>query len=589
MKVFFSIIFIVVFFLTCKKIETNPADTQNEVWAVLTPEQDSVLASIKDTVLKPSDIVFFDGETLEEFLKRKDTALLKNWGNRFMSNNQIEGVDDSYKQFLAAVFSAGTYFTKATNFSFQDQGGPIQIGIGYVYGSKDYTVAKKNGDCTNKIHGLDCSGLLKLLLERAGVQITSDGTSALSDVNVINAALAATPAYTDLKYKQLENKIPANQFENGDIVYFLKDIIQTDKKGNPVGTVKVVNHIGIVASTGNITSPLFIYQSNGTNSKSTYQKDGITIKKRGCEFNLNKDGRGPHCIPISKFITWDGFTDYKVLRLIAPSKPNPPPALSTSVNLTIIDGDNQNGTLGMNLPKPLIVKVTNANGNPIKNVPVTFKTTIISDKLSESTTLTNNAGIATVQWTLMDVPDRHSLTINIKDENNKDITKTATASTNPFIIKDPVIFVDSIFQRSGNCAMGFCKLYLYNVKCKFITTLSNWSVGMGKPYAESGGNIYDEAEVFYFLKSANGDSTAWVNPYGGWSFPPDSGPLAKYLNVTINNGIVSCEAIFWISNAYDYDKDFVNKLKGKYRITFKLGKGDNLTYGYSNEMTAEYK
>src|SRR5919112_3601516 len=45
---------------------------------------------------------------------------------------------------------------------------------------------------------------------------------------------------------------------------------------------------------------------------------------------------------------------------------------TTPTDIEMVDGNNQNGVVGQPLPSPLVVLVTDTNGNPVPNVSVTW-------------------------------------------------------------------------------------------------------------------------------------------------------------------------------------------------------------------------
>ena len=80
----------------------------------------------------------------------------------------------------------------------------------------------------------------------------------------------------------------------------------------------------------------------------------------------------------------------------------PPPS-----RIRVISGNNQTGTIGSLLPAPLVVAVTDANGNPSFNKPVIFKVTqddgmvnAVGPPAPTVITNTDAQGLAQVQWKL---------------------------------------------------------------------------------------------------------------------------------------------------------------------------------------------
>ena len=77
-----------------------------------------------------------------------------------------------------------------------------------------------------------------------------------------------------------------------------------------------------------------------------------------------------------------------------PKSPGPP------ASLTIVSGDQQHGTVGTELPNPLVVKVVDANGNSIQGQAVNFRVTAGGGSVFAGTSNTNADGIAQERWTL---------------------------------------------------------------------------------------------------------------------------------------------------------------------------------------------
>jgi hypothetical protein len=68
-------------------------------------------------------------------------------------------------------------------------------------------------------------------------------------------------------------------------------------------------------------------------------------------------------------------------------------------NIEAISGNGQTGPIGSVLPQPLVVEVTDANGNEVPGVSVTWSVPT-GGAVSPGTSTTNDAGLASAQWTL---------------------------------------------------------------------------------------------------------------------------------------------------------------------------------------------
>lgn len=410
--------------------------------AFLTPEEDSILASLPDTSFKPSEIYFPDGENFEDYANYNDSTLISNWGNKPIGGTGTNSIDP-YKTFLEKLFKKATYYTNASKFDKPDEGEnkPKQYGLAYV-SSDDNTECQydrrfKNGKCSNFLYGFECNGFVSRLFIDAGlIKKYRVETGKLAIPETYNNLFSKTTDYKELKYED-RGKMSILDMQTGDIIYFK----------HPDGKIF---HIGIVSRIGEpffSPSSIYIYQSNGSPDLSVpaKNKDGQIIKdnngnivyeKKGCEFNTREFNRGPRCVPLAKFVNtrikkkdangnifYDYlFSDYYVLKLIG----------SSNQILGIIDAtNNQTGEVGKKLSNPLRVKVTSSNGDPLKGVTVYFTATNSADKIDNVINPTNTDGIASVNWTLIDIVGVHSLNATIKDKDNNEIDKvtfTATAT-----------------------------------------------------------------------------------------------------------------------------------------------------------------
>jgi hypothetical protein len=96
----------------------------------------------------------------------------------------------------------------------------------------------------------------------------------------------------------------------------------------------------------------------------------------------------------------------------------------------LVSGDNQSASVGAQLPAPLRVKVTDANGNPVENVPVTW-TANGGGSVGATSTGTDASGIAEVSRTLGVVPGTYTTTAAVDGLNGSPITFTSTATVGP--------------------------------------------------------------------------------------------------------------------------------------------------------------
>ena len=79
----------------------------------------------------------------------------------------------------------------------------------------------------------------------------------------------------------------------------------------------------------------------------------------------------------------------------SPTDPAQPP-----VALQVVSGDQQQGIVGQELPAPLVVKVVDARGHPVRGQIVNFHVTAGGGSVYAGDGLTNSSGIAQDYWTL---------------------------------------------------------------------------------------------------------------------------------------------------------------------------------------------
>jgi hypothetical protein len=73
-----------------------------------------------------------------------------------------------------------------------------------------------------------------------------------------------------------------------------------------------------------------------------------------------------------------------------------PPDVSPA-SLDVVSGNGQLGTVGTPLPRPLVVRVTDAAKQPVANVTLRFETQVPEAEIDPPVTATNDTGVAAVQ------------------------------------------------------------------------------------------------------------------------------------------------------------------------------------------------
>jgi hypothetical protein len=96
--------------------------------------------------------------------------------------------------------------------------------------------------------------------------------------------------------------------------------------------------------------------------------------------------------------------------------------------LEMVSGNGQSASVGGQLPAPLRVKVTDANGNPVENVGVTWTAVNGAGSVSATSTGTDALGIAEVSRTLGLVPGPYTTTATVDGLTGSPVTFTSSAT-----------------------------------------------------------------------------------------------------------------------------------------------------------------
>jgi hypothetical protein len=103
------------------------------------------------------------------------------------------------------------------------------------------------------------------------------------------------------------------------------------------------------------------------------------------------------------------------------------------VELSIVGGNGQSGTVGEGLAQPLVVQVVDSSGAPIEGLPVTFAVVSGDDggQLQPDTAITDSAGRASTVWVLGTLPGDRSAEARVVvtgDPNPRVVSFQATAT-----------------------------------------------------------------------------------------------------------------------------------------------------------------
>jgi hypothetical protein len=200
-----------------------------------------------------------------------------------------------------------------------------------------------------------------------------------------------------------------------------------------------------------------------------------------------------------------------------------------SARIERVSGQNQSAVIGAKLPQPLVVRVLDAAGAPVANVPVVFTIeqnngTLASGDTSDRTvTVPSNAqGHASVEWTLGTRAGAGNNRVEVKAAGFAgSIEFLAAARTG----EPAQIVVDSGANQFGGVSEPLQRPLVAVV----VDAGGNRIAGVPVTFnvVEGGGNIAGEQS---FSVETDSDGRAWVTP----SLGPDEGNDNNIFNATFN-------------------------------------------------------
>jgi hypothetical protein len=108
-----------------------------------------------------------------------------------------------------------------------------------------------------------------------------------------------------------------------------------------------------------------------------------------------------------------------------------PPGGGENVALSKVDGDNQEGVVGEQLQRPLIVKVLTARELPATGRQVEFVFTAASGEVTPAQAITNNEGQAIANWKLGTEPGPQTVAAQLVVGDAEPQTEEFTAQAKP--------------------------------------------------------------------------------------------------------------------------------------------------------------
>lgn len=173
---------------------------------------------------------------------------------RYFQNSTQLSAYDQKNQLIAKLISSAWNISSKHLSDFHNEAEPFHYGVGYSYGSRDYTT-RKQPPTGNELHksyqyyGLDCSGFMFNILRQSGI--------AVSDFSVTTFEQTLSEALQQSDYDSLElvnmGQLQANEVQPGDFLVWLNG-------GD--------HHIGLAAGSG---TQARVYNSHGTGYPGTIQ------------------------------------------------------------------------------------------------------------------------------------------------------------------------------------------------------------------------------------------------------------------------------------------------------------------------------
>lgn len=279
------ILFTGIFILNFCKKDSDSSKNQAEEDIALTDEQAAFLDTVRDTIIKPENIIMSNGQDVRSFLETYDPGFLNEPKEKGVRTKSSLTPRLQKETFLARMFISGELLVDRSLHTFPADGAdnPAQNGLAYSWGSKDYNIRQvppgSTNECTSlKIYGLDCTGMIWAMTTESHLPPVEPKynffVERISDATKWTNAFKASDDFKDLKMED-KGQIAEGDMKNGDIIFWR-------------------SHIGVYLYG-------FVYQSNGT------------PRSPGCNNNLSAS-RGPRMISVSEVLGY-GLGSYKVFRV----------------------------------------------------------------------------------------------------------------------------------------------------------------------------------------------------------------------------------------------------------------------------------
>ncbi len=243
----------------------------------LTEAQVRALDEVPTAEMSFDDLVLQSGEKVSTFTRSRQGLGEE---DAAPSGSQLRR-----KNIIAQMLASAWALTDRSAWQYSEEGddAPAQDGLAYSYGSKDPDVRQipPGGGCQERVHGLDCSGLVRYAATAAGIALPLVGSAAQASPATWNAVL---PQDWGLRVDDVTGSAP----ESGDIIGW-------------------AGHIGIIAK--DAAGSLIVLQSNGTAALGCANMCSVE-----CEKNRGPS-RGPRKMSLASANNVFG-SQHKLLRLV---------------------------------------------------------------------------------------------------------------------------------------------------------------------------------------------------------------------------------------------------------------------------------
>lgn len=265
----------------------------------------AILDEVPSYTADLTKIVLPNGEFLLPWAVAHDSAYFHSH-QRGLASGAISGPIAKMNTLVSRLVGNGAKLADPTKHTYpaEGQNKPAQVGIRYKFGQRDWTNrddphAMSTSGCPERLHGLDCSGLLYNIFTMSEVNISDGNAATQFNADKLTQALKANSEFKNLYAQVMPDNLPKSKMKTGDIIYW------------PVG------HIGLITSertlTGSAQGPdrVAVLQSNGSSESTDKQCLSNASPKRGVRYlNMDQPAIG------DAWITKAPYTAYRVIRIM---------------------------------------------------------------------------------------------------------------------------------------------------------------------------------------------------------------------------------------------------------------------------------